>query len=441
MSVVAGPADPSASLAAPSRPLAPRRGRWRETPGRPGVRLLRLAAAGLVLLVLGPLGVPAKAAVEAGSPTVPVPCPLFFALQGRALLTHGAPLGTSLLAVLQLRPAGGVPALGVHAYVAPTAKAARSAVLALRSAPGVTWVELDGVRKPERSANDPLVKWQWPLVTLGAQKAWDRDIGATNPVIVAVLDTGVDGTHPDLVGRVRPGYDFVDLDPNPSDTHFHGTAVSGVIAAGTNNRVGVAGMSWGATILAERVLDGENGGDDCSIAAAIVHATEAGADVINMSLGGPGACPQVLQQAIYQADNFGVVVVASAGNQYMQGNPMNAPADCDAVLGVGATDQADRIGRFSERNSSVDICAPGVHILTTYRDPGSGKPGYAYLDGTSLSAPYVAGVAALLRSKHPTWSSHEVIARLLATAHDLGSKGRDNVYGVGRLDAARALAS
>ena len=398
----------------------------------------RLLAAAVALLLLAPTV--ATAMPSHREPTVPVPCPLFFALQGRALLTGGEPSG-DLLRGLGLRTAGGVPALDVHAFVAATPAAARSAVLALRTAPGVRWAQLDGVRKPARSANDPLVKWQWPLVKLGMQKAWDRDIGATNAVVVAVLDTGVDANHPDLVGRVRPGYDWVDLDNDPSDTHFHGTSVAGVIAAGTNNRLGVAGMSWGATILAERVLDGDNGGDDCSIAAAIVDATAQGADVINMSLGGPGQCPQVLQQAIYQADNFGVVVVAAAGNEYKRGNPMNAPADCDSVLGVGATDNRDLVAPFSERNSSVDISAPGVHVLTTYRDPGSGKPGYAYLDGTSLSAPFVSGVAALLRSRHPTWGSTEVVTRLLGTARDLGAKGRDNVYGVGRLDAARALAS
>lgn len=397
----------------------------------------RLVAAAVALSLCTP-----SAATAAGrrGPTVPVPCPLILALQGRALLTGGDP-PSAVIRSLGLRAAGGVPALGVHAFVATTPAAARSAVLALRTVPGIRWAELDGIRTPERSANDPLVKWQWPLARLGAPQAWDRDIGVTNPVVVAVLDTGVDATHPDLAGRVRPGYDWVDLDNDPSDTHFHGTAVAGVIAADTNNRLGVAGMSWGATILAERVLDGDNGGDDCSIAAAIVDATAQGADVINMSLGGPGECPQVLQQAIYQASNFGVVVVAAAGNEYAHGNPLNAPADCDTVLGVGATDSRDRVAPFSERNASVDLTAPGVHVLTTYRDPGSGRPGYAYLDGTSLAAPYVAGVAALIRSRHPTWGSTEVATRLLGTARDLGAKGRDNVYGAGRLDAARALAS
>jgi subtilisin family serine protease len=395
--------------------------------------LLRLLAAAALL---APVGV---AELAHGGPALPIPCPGIFALTGQALLTGGQPV-QQVVSALGLRAAGGVPRLDVHAYVAPSPAAARAAVLALRSAPGVRWTQLDGIRRPMRSSNDPLAKWQWPLVKLGAQQAWDKDIGSTNPVTVAVLDTGVDAAHPDLAGRVRPGFDWIDLDTDPTDTHFHGTAVAGVIAADTNNRVGVAGMSWGATILSERVLDGENGGDDCGIAAGILDATERGADVINMSLGGPGACPNVLQLAIDQAHNEGLVVVAAAGNEFRRGNPTNAPADCQSVLGVGATDAADRVAAFSERNATVDISAPGVHVLTTYRDPGSGRAGYAYLDGTSLSTPYVSGVAALLRSKHPTWSVAQVEDRMLRTVRDLGVKGRDNVFGAGRLDAARALA-
>jgi subtilisin family serine protease len=391
------------------------------------------------LLVLAALLV-APTQVKAAAPALPVPCPLIFALEGRALLTGGAPLQTTLDA-LHLRAAGGVPQLDVHAYVAPTAAAAKAAVLALQHATGVRWAQLDGVRKPDRASNDPLAPLQWSLSKIGAQKAWDKDIGSTNPVVVAVLDTGVDGRHPDLAGRVRPGFDWIDLDDDPTDTHFHGTAVSGVIAADTNNRLGVAGMSWGATILAERVLDGAAGGDDCGIAAGILHATASGADVINMSLGGEGQCPNVLQLAVDHAHNSGLVLVASAGNEYRRGNPSNTPANCVGVVGVGATDNRDRIALFSERNDTVDISAPGVHVLTTYRDPKSGKFGYAYLDGTSLSAPYVSGVAALIRSRHPTWSEPQIEARLIGTVKDLGAKGRDNIYGAGRLDAARALAS
>ena len=372
------------------------------------------------------------------APGVPVACPLPFALEGRALLTGGA-IPAASLPGLSLREAGGVPALDVHAYVAPSARAARAAVRTLSGTALVRWAQLDGIRRPTRSTNDPLVKRQWPLSRIGAQAAWDRETGATNPVLVAVLDTGVDASHPDLAGRVYGGFDWVDLDGDPSDTVFHGTAVAGVIAAGTNNKVGMAGVSWGAQILSERVLDGDNGGDDCSIAAGILDATSEGAGVINMSFGGEGDCPYVLQYALDQAHNFGIVLVAAAGNDYRRGNPTQTPANCQGVLGVGATDQSDRIAAFSERNTSVDLVAPGVHVLSTYRDPRTGRPGYAYLDGTSMSAPFVSGVAALLRSRHPTWTKAEVEARLTSTARDLGKKGPDTSYGAGRLDAARAL--
>lgn len=383
-------------------------------------------------------GSPSRGKALAGSGGVPVPCPLIAARSGRALLTAGSvPLGTAT--ELGLQPSGGVPGLDVHAYVAPTAAAARAAVRVLDGSGLVRWAQLDGVRKPTRSANDPLIKWQWPLSTIGAQSAWDRDTGGTNPVLVAVLDTGVDATHPDLKGRVVDGFDWVDQDTDPTDEDFHGTAVAGVIAADTNNRVGMAAVSWGARVLAERVLDGDAGGDDCSIAAAILDATTSGVDVINMSFGGAGDCPFALQSAVDQAHNFGVVMVAAAGNDYRRGNPVQTPANCIGVIGVGATDRSDRIAPFSERNSTVDITAPGVHVLSTYRDPRNGTHAYAYLDGTSMSAPMVAGVAALIRSRHPTWSKQQVEARLFSTAKDLGKKGPDNTFGAGRLDAGRAL--
>jgi subtilisin family serine protease len=335
--------------------------------------------------------------------------------------------------------AGELPALGVHALVLPTAARAAQVAAALRAVPGVRWAEVDRPVHTMRTPNDALVAQQWALNTVHAPVAWNVETGRRNHVLVAVLDTGVDATHPDLTGHVRAGADFVDGDADPRDEFGHGTAVAGVIAASTNNKVGVAGISWGATVLAERVLGKQGSGSMCTVAAGIIDAVDAGAKVLNLSLGGPGdACPLIVEKALSYAHDHGALVVVSAGNDGAKGNPVDYPAGCSGAFAVGATDTRDRKAGFSEYGPQVDITAPGVGILTTTWQEG-GKHGYAFESGTSLSAPIVTGAAALLLSKHPTWTPDQVRARLVATALDKGKRGRDDLYGAGIVDIGRAL--
>ena len=170
------------------------------------------------------------------------------------------------------------------------------------------------------------------------QRAWDVDVGVTNPVNVAVLDTGVDSSHPDLHGRVVAGIDTVDGDTDAADEQFHGTAVASLIAADADNGVGIAGISWGAQIVPVRVLGSDGRGSECTIAAGIVWAAEH-AHVLNMSLGAPVACSDVVRHAVGYATQRGAVLVAATGNSAAKGNPPQEPADCPGVIGVGATDQ------------------------------------------------------------------------------------------------------
>jgi subtilisin family serine protease len=186
-----------------------------------------------------------------------------------------------------------------------------------------------------------------------------------------------------------------------------------------------------------RVLGSDGIGTECTIAAGIVWAA-GHAPVLNMSLGAPSECSAVMQQAVDYALRQGALLIAAAGNSARSGNPPEEPSDCAGVVAVGATDRHDHAAAFSEHGPQVSLSAPGVRILAAYRAP-HGVETWAYLDGTSMSAPLVSGVAALLLSRHPTWSATQVVQRLVSTAVDLGRRGRDDYFGAGLVDAARAM--
>jgi subtilisin family serine protease len=376
---------------------------------------------------------------------VDVPCPGLpsitaapaVATEGVLALTDpGAQVAGELASRFGARTFAGVPTIGLHAWSVPAARV-DAFVTALRMQPGVRHVQLDQPVGAARTPHDPLLGWQWALKQVHAPRAWDVDVGVTNQVAVAVLDTGVDGTHPDLLGRVGQGIDTVDGDTDAADEHFHGTAVSSIIAADTDNRIGIAGLSWGAQIVPVRVLGANGMGSECTIAAGIVWAATH-ARILNMSLGAATPCTLVTQQAVDYATRQGALLIAAAGNPAKHGNPVQEPADCNGVVGVGATDQRDRAASFSEHRPYVDLSAPGVGVLAAYRDP-HGRHGWASLDGTSMAAPVVAGIAALLLSRHPGWTAAQIEQRLESTAVDLGKRGRDDYFGLGRVDAARAL--
>lgn len=334
---------------------------------------------------------------------------------------------------------GRIPALGAVEAAFPTRAARDEGVRALRAA-GVVAQPEHVYTATSTKPNDPMLKWQWGLAKVGAQKAWDRDIGTSSPVLVAVLDTGVDLKHPDLLGHVTAGKNVADNTDDPTDNHGHGTHVAGIIAASTNNKVGVAGMSWGAQVLAVKVLGADGAGSDCDIALGIVDAVQAGAKVLNLSLGADGApCDQVTQAAIDYALRQGALPVIAAGNGAKKGNKSSSPANCDGAFPVGATDANDRVAAFSTHQPYVAISAPGVSVLSTYLDAKTGKHTYAFLSGTSMATPMVAGLAALLLSEHGTWTPQQVRDRIVATADDKGARGKDPYYGAGRINAARAL--
>lgn len=276
------------------------------------------------------------------------------------------------------------------------------------------------------------------LNTVRMPQAWDVSKSAGSQ-IVAVLDTGVDAGHPDLVGHLVPGYNAVSSTrPNPVDDNGHGTMTLGIIAAGANNGSGVAGVGWNVKAMPVKVLDADGSGYDADIAEGIDWAVAHGAKVINMSLGGD-TDNVVLHDAVKRAVAKGVVVVAAAGND---GNDVvQFPASYPEVIAVAATNAGGVLTDFSSYGDWVDIAAPGWDILSTGSralTPAGYEP-YWYCTGTSCSAPIVAGVAALVKNKWPTFTPAQVAGRLKALSRDAGPRGIDPYYGAGILDAYAAL--
>ena len=282
---------------------------------------------------------------------------------------------------------------------------------------------------------------QWGLHAVRAYEAWQVSKG--KGVVVAVLDTGVDGTHPDLEGRVLAGYssmEELDIEEGMnSDVDSHGTHVAGIIA-GSDDKKGITGVAPEAVILPVQVL-GFSGGSDLTVAKGIDWAVANGAKVLNLSLGG-GRNPfdkggSLSCEAVGRAYDAGVVVVVAAGNSAASGNPRNEPASCRGALSVAAVDEVFNRAFFSSFDESVGISAPGRRVVSSI-PVGADLP-YASWNGTSMAAPFVSGVAALIIAKNPGIAASEVVQILKDSSNDLGVTGSDPETGSGLVDAAAAV--
>lgn len=277
--------------------------------------------------------------------------------------------------------------------------------------------------------NDTYWSRQWGPINIRAPQGWDLSTGATT-ITLAVIDTGVDLTHPDLAAKVVGGYNFIDPTKTPQDDNGHGTHVSGIAAAITNNNLGVAGVSWGARIMPLKVLNSQGSGTLSNAALAINWAADHGAKVINMSFGS-SADTSYMSDAVNYAYSKGLVLVAAAGNN---GNSAAFyPAAYPHVISVGATDSNNNRASFSNFGSTLDLMAPGVNIYSTW--PG----GYTYLDGTSMASPFVAGLASLLMGLPGVSDPLKVEQAMENSALDLGAAGRDNNYGYGLIQVDKAI--
>ena len=387
----------------------------------------------------------------------------------RNLTTHTAALRDTIARTLKVRLRDGVRL--------------QDALAAYRADPNVEYAEPNYLRYTSLTLpNDPRFPEQWALRNTGqsgglvgadirAAEAWDTARGAPG-VVVAVIDTGVDWNHPDLAGNIWVntaelaglpgvdddangyvddvrGWDFVSVPPDwvspdedpgprdndPMDFKGHGTHVAGIVAAVTDNATGIAGVSWYSKIMALRAgyADPEGSGlfETSDEVAAIVYAADNGAKVINMSFGGfePSKTEKT---ALDYASARGVTLVAAAGNDRCRCREF--PAAYANVIAVAASDRNDNSARFSNFGPWIDVAAPGVDIPSTYPSGG-----YENLAGTSMAAPHVAGVAALLAAQHPDFSPGKIRQALRFSAADRGPAGWDERFGYGRVDAAAAV--
>ena len=298
----------------------------------------------------------------------------------------------------------------------------------------ILYKEPNYIRTASVNPNDPYFRYQYSLHNMGCQAGWNIERGYSSSVTVAVIDTGVDLHHPDLSSKIVPGYDFINGDSGAYDDNGHGTHVAGIVSAATNNSRGVAGVSWNAKIMPVKVLSAYGYGSDLGVANGIYWAVDHGAKIINLSLGGSGYS-QTLANATTYAYNNGVLVFAAAGNDYS--SIISYPAGNPNVIGVAATDSRNRRAAFSNYNSSVDVAAPGVSVLSTYIY--GRQHVYSYMSGTSMATPNAAGVAAVVLSKYSSYSVDELSDAVINGSRDLGSPGRDNYYGHGLVNLNYAL--
>lgn len=310
--------------------------------------------------------------------------------------------------------------------------AAATAIRLYERNPNVLYAEPDFVAEKSAITSDLSLGSQWGLYKIDAAdsngaSAWD--VTTSSPTVrIAILDTGIDGSHPDLAGKIVASANFT-TSPTVEDVDGHGTHVAGIAAAATNNGVGVAGVGYHSSLLRGKVLGDKGSGQYSWIANGIIWATNNGADVINMSLGGSSGSA-TLQDAVNYAWNNGVVVVAAAGNSNT--TSPSYPAYYENVIAVASTTSNDARSNFSSYGSWVDVAAPGSSIYSTY-DGG----GYATLSGTSMASPFVAGLAGLVWGSGLCADQTCVRQRIELTAD--GIPGTGSLWTHGRINAYRAV--
>jgi serine protease len=376
----------------------------------------------------------------------------------------------------------------------------------LEQQPEVQWAQPNYLRRRRATPNDPLYTRQWNMDLIGMPRAWDINAGATSTIKVAVIDSGVTtvnqslafplwtgtrfetvsipfATNPDIAtARILPGRDFVFWDGAVLDMDGHGTHVAGTVLQETNNSLGLAGIAYRASLMPLKIclsywdiqllqarfgipgfVDVNDFGSctDAAMAQAIRYAADNGAQIINISLGGPGEAP-ILLQALQYAIDRGSFVALAGGNSFEEGNPIEYPAgygpSLDGVATVGAVNRSRRRASYSSTGSHIELAAPGgdfddgglsgvifqvAPFFPDYNPASTRRPAFNRFSevpsqGTSMSAPHVAGLAALLYAQGITKPA-AIEAAMKAFAEDLGTSGRDNDYGYGLIDARATL--
>lgn len=275
--------------------------------------------------------------------------------------------------------------------------------------------------------NDKDFNVQYYLKEINATKAWGTTVG--NPLVVGVLDTGVEGDHPDLAGKILDGPNGNGVDIQ--DDIGHGTQVAGIIAADTNNIEGIAGVAWNVKVLPIKITDEAGQARVSTVVSALDQAYANGVKIVQISLS-TNQFSQTLQDAIKQTQDRGLLIVSTAGNSGEE--EIRYPSGFPGVIGVGAVDQNKTREVYSTTGDQVSLVAPGRSIFTTTINSS-----YSSGTGTSFAAPQVSGAAALVWSIAPQLTNNDVRDILLQSAQDLGAQGKDKEYGYGLLDLKKAV--
>jgi len=374
-------------------------------------------------------------------------------VQNNTLSTHVISLDQALASVnaIALVPLAGLP----ETYILKMQSDANilDAVETLNREPAVDYAEPDYLAHFASVPDDPRYSEQWGLSKIAVEGAWDQTSGSPN-VVIAVIDSGIDLTHEDLSPNlwINPGevpgnsldddnngfiddiqgWNFVDINNNVQDFIGHGSLVAGVAAARSNNTLGIAGICGNCRVMPVKVSQVSGIANYSDIAAGVAYATQKGADVINISLGGYSNS-NTLRNAIQAAVDQNISVVAGAGND--NSSNLFYPAAYDSVIGVSGTDQDDHKTASSNFGSWVDVSAPGVDILSTTLGD------YNLASGTSFSAPFVSGNIGLLLSLHSDWTPAMIRSQLMHTADEIDGLNPDyeGMLGAGRLNATQAM--
>jgi thermitase len=334
-----------------------------------------------------------------------------------------------IIAALGAREVEEISGLGVHILDLPYRASELALAKSFESRSEVEFAELDQILPLQQILpNDPLFDNpnSWSLIKINAPEGWAIETGSSN-IIIAILDTGVEVSHPELASKIVPGWNIYNNNADTTDIYGHGTAVAGTAAASSNNSVGVASVAWGCRIMPIRISDNSGYGSYSNIASGLTWAADHGARVANISYDVSGS-RTVSTAAKYFQGKAGVVASA-AGNQGLACSSGDDPY----ILTVGATDSSDNLFSWSNMGNNLDLVAPGT-VYTTVLGGLYGVGG-----GTSFASPIVAGAAALVLSVNPNLTPGQVQNLLKEGADDLGVSGWDSNFGSGRINVGHAL--
>ena len=321
----------------------------------------------------------------------------------------------------------------IHVVHLPSGSASAVAKI-LERHPQLKMVELDRLVVSTALPNDPYLGSEWHISKIGAPAAWSSAAGMGDGVRIAILDSGVDASHPDLAVNIVPGYNFVDGNADTSDSCGHGTAVAGTAAAVSNNSSGVAGIAGKARIMPVKIASYNSSAGGCyayysTVVSGINFAADNGARIVNVSYGGIAGSQAVLSAAQYLKSKGGLLFTSAGNNGRDEGLTPTT-----TMVVVSATDENDNLAGWSSYGNFVTISAPGTNIWTT-----STGGRYEQWNGTSFSSPLVAGVAALMMSANPSMDNLSIESLLYSSVTGLGAAGRNPFYGYGRVNAAAAV--